>query len=233
MRNTLISLSLLAVLFAPSAVAQTSKSPAGNYPPIQEYLMPQASEIALAKSAAPANISDGATIKALTTSGFKVVHQGDNGFVCVVMRGFSAPTYTPAQFRDLVYDAALRAPICFDPKAAKEVLPYYELRTKLAMEGKNPDQIREGVEAAYARGELPKRDGVSFAYMWSTDQNLGSGIGHWHPHMMVFAPYYDNSMVGGNAFGALVPQVSDDGGSPFSVVVIPVDHNLFVKAEAK
>jgi hypothetical protein len=233
MKNTLISLASLAVLFAPSAVAQTSKSAVGNYPPIQEYLMPQASEIALSKSAAPANISDGATIKVFTTSGFKVVHQGDNGFVCMVMRGFSAPTYTPAQFRDLVYDAMLRAPICFDPKAAKEVMPYYELRTKLAMQGGNPDQIGEGVQTAYARGELPKRDGVSFAYMWSSDQNLGSGIGHWHPHMMVFAPYYDNSMVGGNAFSALVPQVSDDAGTPFSVVVIPVDHNLFVKAEAK
>jgi len=233
MRNTPSSLALLAVLFAPSVVAQSSKSPVSHYPPIQDYLMPQASEIALAKSAAPASISDGATIKVLTTSGFKVVHQGDNGFVCVVMRGFSAPLYTPAQLRDLVYDAALRAPICFDPKAAKEVMPYYELRTKLAMQAKNPDQIAEGVEAAYARGELPKRDGVSFAYMWSADQNLASGIGHWHPHMMVFAPYYENSTAGGNTFGAPLPQVTDDAGTPFAVVVIPVDHNLFVKAEAK
>jgi hypothetical protein len=233
MKNTLISLAFFAFLLTASAMAQTSKSAVGNYPPIQEYLMSQASEIALAKSAAPANISDRATIKVFTTSGFKVVHQGDNGFVCMVMRGFSAPTYTPAQFRDFVYDAVLRAPICFDPKAAKEVMPYYELRTKLAMQGKNPDQIGEGVQAAYARGELPKRDGVSFAYMWSADQNLGSGIGHWHPHMMVFAPYYDNSMVGGNTFGALVPQVSDDAGTPFSVVVIPVNQNLFVQAEAK
>jgi hypothetical protein len=233
MRNTLISLALLAALFVPSVEAQTSKSPFGNYPPIQEYLMAQASEIALAKSAAPPNISDGATIKVLTTSGFKAVHQGDNGFVCMVMRGFSAPTYTPAQFRDLVYDASLRAPICFDPKASKEVMPFYELRTKLAMQGKNPDQIGQGVQAAYDRGELPKRDGVSFAYMWSADQNLGSGIGHWHPHMMVFAPFYENSMVGANTLGALVPQVSDDAGTPFSVVVIPVDHNLFVKAAAR
>ena len=232
MRNTLISLALLAVLLAPAAVAQTSKSRAPKYPPIEEYLMPQAAEITLAKSAAPPNISEGATIKALTTSGFKVVHQGDNGFVCMVMRGFSAPTYTPAQLRDLVYDAALRAPICFDPKAAKEVMPYYELRTNLAMQGKNPDQIAEGVQTAYARGELPKRDGVSFAYMWSSDQNLAS-FGHWHPHMMVFAPYYDNSMMGGNTFGAPLPQLSDDAGTPFAVVVIPVDHNLFVKAEAK
>jgi hypothetical protein len=51
--------------------------------------------------------------------------------------------------------------------------------------------------------------------------------------MMVFAPYYENSMMGGSAFGAPVPQVSDDAGTPFSVVVIPVDHNLFVKAEVK
>ena len=108
MRNALISLLLPAVLFAP----QAPKSQARPYPPIGEYLMPQAAEIALAKSAAPANVSDRATIKVLTTAGFKVVHEGDNGFVCVVMRGFSAPTYTPAQFRDLTYDVSVRAPIC-------------------------------------------------------------------------------------------------------------------------
>ena len=163
MRNTLIYLALLAGVFVPSAVPQTSKSQAHKYPPIEEYLMPQPAEIALAKSAGPANILDRATIKVLKTSGFTVVHQGDNGFVCMVMRGFSAPTYTPVQFRDLVYDAAVRAPICFDPKAAKEVMPYYELRTKLAMQRKDPDEIAEGVQTAYAGGELPKRDGVSFA----------------------------------------------------------------------
>jgi len=195
--------------------------------------MPEAPEIALAKSAAAASISDRATIKVLTTSGFKVVHQGDNGFVCMVMRGFSAPTYTPAPFRDLVYDPSVRAPICFNPQAVREVLPYYELRTKLAMQGKDPEEITKGVEAAYARGELPKREGVSFAYMFSADQNLASGVGHWHPHVMVFAPYYDNAMVGGNPFGAPSPQLSDDAGTPFSVVVIPVDDKLAVKAEAR
>ncbi|MGA8594888.1 MAG: hypothetical protein WB676_09105 [Bryobacteraceae bacterium] len=230
----MIRLALVAGAFFPAAVAQMSKSQAPQYPPIDKYLMPQPAEIGLAKSASPAQISDRATIKVLTTSGFKIVHQGENGFVCMVMRGFSAPTYTPAQFRDLVYDSSVRAPICFDPKAAKEVMPYYELRTKLGMQGKGPDEIAEGVEAAYARGELPKRDGVSFAYMWSGDQNLASGIGHWHPHMMVFAPYYDNSMLGGNTFGAPLPQLSDDdAGTPFAVVVIPVGHNLFVNAEAK
>src|SRR5215467_2436913 len=233
MRRTLVYLALFANLGVPAARSQSPKSQARKYPPIEQYLMPEAPEIALAKNAAAASISDRATIKVLTTSGFKVVHQKDNGFVCMVMRGFSAPTYTPAPFRDLVYDPSVRTPICFNPQTVREVLPYYELRTKLAMQGKDPEEITKNVEAAYAGGELPKREGVSFAYMFSADQNLASGVGHWHPHVMVFAPYYDNAMVGGNPFGAPSPQLSDDAGTPFSVVVIPVDDKLAVKAEAR
>ena len=209
---------------AVGVVAQEAK-----YPPLSEYLMPQDAEIALAKSAAPGDISGRATIKVLTASGFQVVHEGDNGFVCMVMRGSSAPTYAPAQLRNLVYDTRLRAPICFNPQASETVMPYYELRNKLAMEGKTPDEITEGIQAAYSKGVLPKRDGVSFAYMWSADQNLGS-FGHWHPHMMVFCPYYENSMLGGNQFGAPLPLVTDDAGTPFAVVVIPVDDKLAIKA---
>jgi hypothetical protein len=185
--------------------------------------------MALAKSAAPANISDRATIKVLTKSGYEVAHTGDNGFVCLVMRGWSAPTYTPAPFRNLVYDASVRAPICFDPIASRTVMPYYELRSKLGMEGKTPDQIAEVIQAAYVKGQLPRRDTVSFAYMWSADMELGPGVGHWHPHMMIFAPYYENAMLGGNEFGKALPQVTDDAGTPFTVIVIPLDHSLAIK----
>ncbi len=221
----------LLVLVLAGLGATGMKAQDRRYPPLSEYMMPPAAELALAKSAAPANISGRATIKVLTKSGYQVAHEGDNGFVCMVMRGWTAPTYTPAQFRDLVYDATVHAPICFNPSASRTVMPYYELRSKLAMEGKTPEQIAEGVQAAYAKGELPKRDPVSFAYMWSADQHLGPGIGHWHPHMMVFCPYYENSMVGGNQFGAPLPIVTDDGGTPFSVVVIPVDDKLAIKAQ--
>ena len=201
-----------------------------QYPPLSKYLMTPETEVTFARSAAPANVSAHATVKVLTAAGYKVAAQGDNGFVCLVLRGWSAPTYTAPQFRAFVYDATIRAPICFDPEASRSVPPYYELRSKLGMEGKTPDQIAEGVQAAYAKGELPKRDGVSFAYMWSADHNLGPAIGHWHPHMMVFAPYYDNSMLGNNEFGSPLPQLSDDAGTPFAVVVIPVDDKLAIKA---
>lgn len=211
---------LLISLFAVPAIVRAQ---APHYPPVRDYLMPRDSEIALAKTAAPENISSRSTIKVLTASGFQSVHEGDNGFVCAVMRGWSAPTYTPAQFRNFVYDATLRAPICFDPVATKSVLPYYELRSALGMQGKSPDQMAEAVQAAYKSGKLPKREAVSFAYMFSPMQMLGQGIGKWHPHMMVFAPYFENAMLGDNPFGTLSPQVSDDAGTPFTVIVIPVD----------
>jgi hypothetical protein len=223
----------LVVLLLESAGAATGWAQSSTYPALKDYLLPQDAEVALARSAAPASISARATIKILTAKGYEVFREGDNGFVCMVMRGWTAPTYTPAQFRNLVYDPTIRAPICFDPQASRTVMPYYELRSRLGMEGQAPDQIAQRVEAAYARGELPKREGVTFAYMGSADQHLGPGIGHWHPHMMVFSPYYKNAMLGDNEFGQPLPVVTDDAGTPFAVVVIPVDDKLAIKAGAK
>lgn len=148
--KTVVSLAVLAAGVGDStASAQSSK-----YPPLQQYMMSRDAETALARSAAPANISGRATIKVLSTTGYQVVREGDSGFVCLVLRGWAAPTYTPTPVRDLVYDAALRAPICFDREAARTVLPYYELRSKLGMEGKNPDQIADAVQARLREGRL-------------------------------------------------------------------------------
>jgi hypothetical protein len=210
------------------ALPLTAHTQSSKYPPAERYLMPRAAEIALALTAAPANISGRATVKVLGPTGFVVAEQGDNGNVCMVMRGFSAPTFTPAQFRDLVYDPAVRAPICFVGPAVRTAMPFYELRTKLALQRKTPDQIASAVHAAYADGSLPRREAATFAYMWSAHQHLASGIDAWHPHVMIFVPNYRNEMVGGNAFGSPLPQVSDDAGTPFTVVVIPVDDALAI-----
>src|SRR5262249_21865803 len=221
------------ILLATSLAAAALYGQPAKYPPIDQYLMPRDAEIALAKSAPPASPADHPTGKVLTKTGYVVAREGDNGSFCMVMRGFSATTSTRAQFRDLVYDPTVHAPICFTAPAARTVMPYYELRTKLAMEGKGPDQIAESLQSAYVRGELPRREIVTFAYMWSAHQHLGPGIGAWRPHMMVFAPYYENSMLGGNEFAGPLPQVSDDAGTPFSVVLIPVDEKLFVRSPSK
>ena len=118
--------------------------------------------------------------------------------------------------------------ICLSAQAVRTVLPYYDLRTKLGLEGKTADQIAEGIKAAYANGEIPKRAEVSFAYMWSADQILGP-VGHWHPHMMVYLPNYENSMLGNNDPGSHLPGIGDDAGTPFAVGTIPVDDKLAIK----
>lgn len=203
-----------------------------KYPPLSQYLMPRDTEIALARSAAPDSISGHATIKVFTASGYQTAHNGDNGFVCIVMRGFTgAPTFTPAPIRAAIaYDPNTRAPICLDPQAVRMVLPYYEFRTRLGLAGKTPEQIAQQVQSAYNNGELPKRTSVSFGYMWSAGQVLGPA-GHWHPHMMVFAPNYQNSMLGNNPGDGHLPAVSDDEATPFTVVVIPVDPDLFIQVK--
>ena len=218
------SVAIVSALAIASAFAQGRK-----YPALSEYLIPKDEEIALARSAAPDTVSAKATVKILTDNGYQVASTGNNGFVCMVMRGWTAPSFTPAPLRDLVYDPKVRAPICFDPVASKTVLPYYELRTRLGMQGKSPDEIARGVAMAYALGELPKSQGVSFAYMWSAHQHLAPSIGAWRPHMMVFAPYYTNAMLGDNDFAGPAPKVTDDGGTPFAVVVIPVDGNAAIQ----
>jgi len=218
------------LVFAMSFGAAAVVAPGSKYSAMSDYMMESDAEIALARSAAPENISGHATIKVLTAAGYKVAVEGNNGFVCVVMRGWSAPTFTPAGDRELVYDARVRAPICFDSVASLTVLPYQELRTKLGMEGKDPDAIASAVVTAYTLGELPKMEGVAFAYMWSADSNLGPKVGAWHPHMMVYAPYYKNPMLG-NECGEPVPCVAIDAGTPFAVVVIPV-HGEAIKAKS-
>src|SRR5438477_11949755 len=101
---------LLATLDARQMLAQSSK-----YPPLSEYMMTPEAEIALARSAAPENVSAHATVKVLTAAGYEVAAQGDHGFVCIVMRGWGAPTFTPAPFRALVYYANVRGPPCLSP----------------------------------------------------------------------------------------------------------------------
>jgi hypothetical protein len=222
---------LLCTLMAasPNAAAQERK-----YAPLSEVLMPRDAEIALARSAAPDKVSSSATVKLLTPAGFKVAVEGDNGFVCLVLRGWGAPTFNPEQFRNYVYVADLRAPICFDPVAARTMMPYYELRHRLGMEGKGPDEIATGIAEAYVKGELPKVE-ASIGYMFSADMFLGPHLGHdfIYPHVMVFLPYYTNATLGGNERRSGAPFLSDDSGTPFAVTVVPVDKGLAVRAKVK
>jgi hypothetical protein len=80
-RSSFVLISLLLTLASLIAFGQEMK-----YPPLSAFMMPRDAEIALAESAAPLSISDHATVKVFTQNGYEVAHEGDNGFVCFVMR---------------------------------------------------------------------------------------------------------------------------------------------------
>src|SRR3954468_2375246 len=88
----LIALIFLAQLCLPGAARQAEKAAA--YPAmaqVDSYLIANRdSEIALARSAAPASISDGAEVMVLGRSGFTTAVKGTNGFLCLVERSWGA-----------------------------------------------------------------------------------------------------------------------------------------------
>ena len=96
----LIALVFLVQLCLPGATrqapAQAEKAPYPAMAPVDEYLTAdENSEIALARSAAPASISDGAEVMVLGRKGFTTAVKGTNGFLCVVERSWGAATDAP------------------------------------------------------------------------------------------------------------------------------------------
>src|SRR5882724_7342296 len=82
---------LLVMLAAASrGHAQDAKAPYPSMAPLDQYLMEQNAEIALARSAAPESISNDAEVMVLGRHGYETVAKGKHGFVCVVQRSWAA-----------------------------------------------------------------------------------------------------------------------------------------------
>jgi len=118
--------------------------------PLDQYLMDRPAEIALAKSAAPQSISDKATILVLTRHGYDTAVKGSNGFVCVVERSWMAQFDFP-QF----WNPHMRGPLCFNPAAARSVLPYTIRRTELVLAGDTKPAIVAAIKDGIKKHTLP------------------------------------------------------------------------------
>src|SRR2546428_11276823 len=77
-----------------------------------------AAEVALARTAAPRHVSDSATVLVLTRNGFVEAARGTNGFTCLVLRSFAGNIGDPD-----FWNPRVRAPHCFNPPAARTMLP--------------------------------------------------------------------------------------------------------------
>jgi hypothetical protein len=182
---------LVVALGAIPQMQAQSKTPYPSMAPIDRYLMPDRNaEIALARSAAPDSISRDAKVLVLGPHGYETAVEGKNGFICAVERGWMAPFDNPE-----FWNPKIRGPLCFNPPAARSILPMTFKRTEMVLAGKSKDQIMEGI-ATFAKKELPPLEPGAFTYMMSKDAYLTDRGDHNLAHLMFYTPLVDGAVWG-------------------------------------
>lgn len=194
---------VLAALFA-AGPARAQAEPYPSMAPLASYLMPEADEVALARSAAPKAISEAADVMVLRKDGYATVATGSNGFVCLVERGWGGDS-TSVDF----WNARQRSPICFNAEAARTVVPIYLMRTRLVLQGKSKRESVQATTAAIDSGQLPALAPGAMCYMMSRQQYLGDEDKAWHPHLMFFVPGDAAKAWGANLPGSPVIAAND------------------------
>ncbi len=94
------------------------------------------------------------------------------------------------------WNPKLRAPICFNPAAARSNLPLTLKKTEVVLAWRSKDQMFEAVKAAFDKKELPTPESGAMCYMMSKQGYLNDRDGHWHPHLMFFLPLTDPADLG-------------------------------------
>jgi hypothetical protein len=142
---------LMATVGGPATAQSVAAGRTGPRP-----LLPREREIALARTAAPAEVSRDATVMVFTERGFEVAVKGSSGVTCVVNRS---------------HPQSLE-PHCFDAEASATVLSMELRRTELLREGKSTEEIDREIAAGLLSGKyrLPRRPAMS--YMMSPEQVL-------------------------------------------------------------
>jgi hypothetical protein len=204
----------ISILVAPFALR------AQKGPDLTPYLIAdRAVEVALARTAAPSDVSGDATVLVLTPKGYTEAARGTNGFTCLVMRSFAAAPADPA-----FWDPRISAPHCFNPPAARTVLPAMLAQIDWALAGATPAELNARIRKAYAEKRFTMPAAGAMAYMLSPKQHLSNTDPHWMPHLMF---YYARTLKA-TTFGAggmtapIIDASAGDPNGPMQVIYIPV-----------
>jgi len=170
-------------LQAQDTKAHDTSTPYPSMAPIAQYRMDRDAEIALARTAAPASISRDAQIMILGQKNFEIAVQGKNGYVCAVGRAFAGPLNNPE-----FWSPKNRSPICYNPPAARSLLPYAMKQAGMALAGASKAEITDAIRSAVAKKELGPPESGSMAYMMSREAYLTDQGGHNLAHVMFELP---------------------------------------------
>lgn len=165
----------------------------------------EAAEITLALSAAPEGLRAAATVYVLRKAGYEKTRTGTNGISCLVER--SRPD--------------TQEPICWDAEGARAIMPVTLAEAEWRAKGVTEDEIKKRVNEGFATGKFraPERAGV--AYMLSAENYVfnGKSVIHYHPHVMMYAPYVTNAMIGADMRDPYQPWVLNEG-SPHAYIIM-------------
>ena len=191
-------------------LADAQATPSGY--PVRPVPLPDSVEIALATSAAPAELSSSATVYAVRDGKVLTLRAGTNGSSCMVARDSHPGSLYP---------------ICYNPEGTRTVLERELMQVGLRTLGVGEDSIDRAVEAAYRSGELEIPKDVALAYMMSPQQVLfsnarkeGRRVGAWHPHLMLYVPGATPAKFGLSDSGTGDPIQVGSPGTPQAEVIV-------------
>ena len=193
---TRISFALVVTLGATwQAQSQSAKAAYPTMAPLEQYLIADRNdEIVLARSAAPDSISRDAEVLVLGRRGYETAVKGKNGFVCVVERGWMGPFNgeDAANF----WNPKIRGPVCYNPPAARSILPLTYKRTEMILAGQSKAQTIDGIKT-FIKQKLPPLEPGGMSYMLSKEQYLTDNERHhWIAHLMFYTPLMDGAVWG-------------------------------------
>lgn len=201
-----------AVLLA-SCVAVSERATAQEHQstrPGKRSLLERDREIALARSAAPAEVSGAAAVYVLTDTGYARAVAGANGNACLVNRSW------PASIE----------PHCFDSEGRATIMQIELFRMRGVQRGVSPAEIDRDIADGIAHGRfrLPRRPAMS--YMMSGAQQLvsddGRPVGRWQPHLMLYIPYITAADLGLGATPNSAAAMVSNAGTPLANIMVVV-----------
>jgi hypothetical protein len=153
--------------------------------------------------------------------GYLTAIRGSNGFVCLVERSWMSPFDSPE-----FWNPKIRGPICYNPPAARTILPYTINRTALALAGVPKAQMHAHIKASLARNQLPEPAPGAMSYMLSKSGYLSDGVAHWYPHLMFHIRTTSAASWGANVSGSpvIINDEYTDMPEPETIFMLPVSH---------
>lgn len=163
-----------------------------------------ACEEALALSALPERLRDGAAAYTLTDAGFKLTRKGDGSFTCIVARNHETSII----------------PQCADAAGTDNIIPAIIQRSEWTLAGMQLDEQQSRFDKLVQEGTIraPERTGINymmseFNFIWNAQREE---IMHVGPHVMYYAPNVSNEQIGGSIEEAMgsnrgTPYILDEG----------------------